>query len=71
MNVTMILAFGIVGILVLLPLALILCADVVAFYRALRRAEPRRETVSGLACESDAHCPEGYVCVDGRCVLQA
>ncbi|MBE0480009.1 MAG: hypothetical protein IBX68_03415 [Dehalococcoidia bacterium] len=48
--------------LLLLPVALVWYINGAGIYQLLR------SRTSALACGVNADCPEGHVCVDGRCI---
>lgn len=54
----------------LLPLAFTYYLQVGGLYQAIRRAKmaKMKKVPSELVCSTDADCPPGYVCVNGKCV---
>ena len=64
---------GLAAVLVLIPLAFVAYVNAGGSYRATQhflgaRKVDKREKASSLTCSVDADCPQGQVCVDGRCV---
>jgi hypothetical protein len=51
----------------LLPVAFTYYLQAGGLYQAIRRAQMKKVPPE-LACSTDADCPLGYVCVNGKCV---
>ena len=41
-----------------------------ALYQSRKRAKMLEKALPNLACAINADCPPGYVCINGRCVLE-
>lgn len=61
------------GIFVVLPIVigLIIISLVMLLEQTKRKMTGDiKEHIENLVCSIDADCPEGYICIEGKCILQ-
>jgi hypothetical protein len=56
------------GAFILFPVAFVGYLSIRGLYEAVHKADAKKDFAE-MVCSIDADCPEGYLCVSGRCVL--
>lgn len=70
MDFTTVLVLVIAGLVIGFPVLFIWYLNFGGVYMAVKKKwfSNNLEEVAGMICSINADCPEGYVCVNGRCL---